>query len=75
MYGIVAMLIGFFIKSIIIFAFGCGLFIDEVTYILIQGETHADNYSFKSILGTIILIIIVFIFRNLIVREFYFAAS
>lgn len=66
MYGIVLILIGFLTHSIIVYAIGLGLFIDELSYLIISGKTHEDNYSRKSLLGTVFLIILVFIFRNYI---------
>lgn len=52
MYGILAILIGVIFKLLPIYALGFGLFIDELTYIILCGKTHSDNYSPKSIWGT-----------------------
>ncbi len=67
MYGIVAILGGFILRSMIVVAFGLGLFIDELTYILIKGKSHTDNYSPKSIIGTVLFIILIFLFREKLV--------
>jgi hypothetical protein len=64
MYGLLGILIGLYAKSIFIYAFGLGLFIDELTFLIIKGKNHTDNYSYKSILGTLFFIIIIFIFRD-----------
>lgn len=37
-------------------AVGCGLFVDEATYLLLDGKTHADNYSRWSLIGTAALV-------------------
>jgi type III secretory pathway component EscT len=64
MFGILGILIGFYAKSVFIYAFGLGLFIDELAFLIIRGKNHSDNYSYKSILGTLFFVIIIFIFRN-----------
>lgn len=53
-----------------IFAIGFALFIDELTYILISGRTHADNYSKISLIGTTVFIAVVFLVRKYIVMIF-----
>ncbi len=64
MYGIVFVIIGVVIPNLIIYAIGLGLFVDELTYLLINGRTHEDNYSAISILGTILLSVLVFLIRD-----------
>jgi hypothetical protein len=64
MFGLLGMVVGLFTHSVLISAIGLGLFVDELTYILIGGKTHADNYSKISLLGTLFFIVLVFIFRN-----------
>ena len=63
-FGIILMLIGYLIKNTALSAVGMALFIDELTFLIIGGKTHEDNYSFVSILGTIILGGLVIIFRR-----------
>lgn len=64
MYGIVGIVAGIFLHSWIVYAIGLGLFVDELTYLLIRGKTHADNYSVKSIVGTVLFCIAVFLLRS-----------
>lgn len=64
MFGLVLVLIGYVLANITIYAIGLALFIDEFTYILINGETHKDNYSMISIIGTVIFVILVFLLRG-----------
>lgn len=40
MYGVTGIIMGFLINSMVIYAVGFGLFIDELTYILIGGGEH-----------------------------------
>jgi uncharacterized membrane protein YdjX (TVP38/TMEM64 family) len=67
MYGILGIIIGLISSSIIVYAIGLGLFVDELTYVLIGGKTHKDNYSKISLIGTLCFIIIVFILKNYLV--------
>jgi hypothetical protein len=70
MYGLVVSPIGLATHSIIVYAIGLGLFADELAYLLIGGKTHQDNYSKLSLLGTLILMILVFILRDYIILPF-----
>jgi len=64
MYGVILIIISFIVQSIALYAVGLGLFVDELSYILIGGKNHKDNYSIKSILGTVLFIVIVYVFRD-----------
>ena len=64
MYGLTGIFAGLTFHSVMIYAIGLGLFIDELTYLLIRGKNHKDNYSKISLLGTLFFVIMVFIFRN-----------
>lgn len=70
MYGLLVIAIGLISQSITIYAIGIGLFIDELTYLLIRGKTHKDNYSKISLLGTFIFIMVVFAFKGYLIRPF-----
>ena len=70
MYGIVGILFGLIIHSVIIYAIGLGLFVDELAYLLMRGKTHEDNYSKISLLGTAVFVIIVFLFKNYLILFF-----
>ena len=67
MYGIVGIIVGLLTSSVFIYAIGLGLFIDELTYLLIGGKSHQDNYSKISLIGTFIFVILVFIFQDYLV--------
>ncbi len=69
MYGIVLLSIAFAIRKIPLLAVGLALVVDELTFILMNGKTHAENYSALSLLGTVFFMIIVFLYRSKI-REF-----
>ncbi len=70
MYGILGIIIGLFLNSIIVYAIGLGLFIDELTYVLMNGKTHEDNYSKISLIGTLFFVILIFFLRNYLVLPF-----
>ena len=70
MYGILGILIGLLFKSLIFYAIGLGLFIDELTYLLIRGKNHEHNYSKVSLIGTLFFVIVVFILRNYLIFLF-----
>ena len=72
MYGILGIALGLVLHSIIIYAIGFGFFIDELTYLLIRGKTHNDNYSKMSLVGTFIFIVLTFIIRKPLVDLLYF---
>lgn len=64
MYGITLIILSFIFSNITMYAVGLGLFVDELSYILIGGENHKDNYSTKSLLGTVIFILAIYLLRN-----------
>ena len=70
MYGLIGIFAGLVFHSVVLYAIGLGLFFDELTYILIRGKNHKDNYSKISLLGTLFLVVIVFIFRNYFILPF-----
>ncbi len=50
--------------SVILYGISLGLFVDELTYPIIRGKNHEDNYSAVSIVGTLLFIGIVFILKG-----------
>ncbi len=64
MYGVTGIVIGLLLKSIFLYAVGLGLFVDEITYLIIHGKNHEDNYSKISLLGTFFFILLVYILRG-----------
>ncbi|MEK7672792.1 MAG: hypothetical protein AAB373_02820 [Patescibacteria group bacterium] len=60
MYGILLAVIGYFTKNLTITGVGLGLFLDELTYLLIGGKTHKDNYSKTSLIGTFLFLVLAF---------------
>jgi hypothetical protein len=67
MYGIVLVPIGLLTQSIILFGIGLGLFIDELTFVIMRGKSHEENYSKTSLFGTMGFMILVFLLRNYLV--------
>lgn len=70
MYGLLAVAAGLATKSMPLYAIGMGLFIDEATFVLTGGQTHQDNYSNISLLGTLILVGLIFVLRGYLARPF-----
>jgi len=70
MYGLLGIVIALAIHSLILYAVGWGLFVDELTYLVIGGKTHQDNYSALSLSGTVILMVVIFFARGWIVTPF-----
>ncbi len=70
MYGIILIILGLLFKILTIYSMGFGLFVDELTFILMKGKTHKDNYFSKSLIGTFIFIIMTFIFREYLTISF-----
>ncbi len=70
MYGILGIILGLIFNSIVAYAIGLGLFIDELTFVLMRGKTHEDNYSKTSLIGTKLFIVTVFLLRNYFVMPF-----
>jgi len=64
MYGALGIIAGLIFKSISVYAIGLGLFVDELTFILIRGKNHKDNYSTASLIGTAIFVLIVFVLKD-----------
>lgn len=67
MYGVLLILISFLAKNVPLFAIGLGLFVDELSYIIIGGKNHKDNYSLKSLFGTVLFIVIVYLLQTWII--------
>ena len=70
MFGIFLLLITFVVRKIPLFAVGLALFVDELTYLIINGQTHAENYSLPSLVGTALFVILIFGGRSKIVELF-----
>lgn len=67
MIGLALMPIGYLITNLVIYAVGLGLFIDELTYVLISGKNHKDNYSIISLSGTAVFVILIYLLREKLV--------
>jgi hypothetical protein len=70
MYGIALLLIGLLAKSILVYSIGMGLFFDELTYLIIRGKNHQDNYSAVSLVGTFIFIAAAYFLKDYLVMPF-----
>ena len=64
MYGLGGVVIAFLTRSVVVYAIGMGLCIDELTYLLMAGETHEDNFSLTSLIGTIAFTAAAFLLRE-----------
>ena len=72
MYGAVAIGVAVLFKSVILYAVGLGLFVDELAYLFIGGRTHEDNYSAVSFIGTAVFCVITFFLRTHLVSVVMF---
>lgn len=70
MYGALLALFGLAGGIMPVFAVGMGLFVDELTYVMMGGRTHQDNYSSISLVGTLLLVLVVFVLRRYLVGRF-----
>lgn len=70
MYGLVLIVIGLIVQWLPLYAIGLGLFVDELAFILLRGKTHGDNYSWKSLAGTVLFVIAVFLLRDFFILPF-----
>src|SRR3989344_6986669 len=61
MFGLMLIVLGLIVSVLALFALGWGLFIDELTFVLIRGDSHAENYSLVSLLGTLSFVIVIFL--------------
>ena len=76
MYGIVLVVFAFLFDNLIVYAIGWGLLADEVPLILIKGPGHLDEhwqgcedyYTPWCVSGVLILIFVVYLFRDAIAR-------
>lgn len=70
MYGIVAAALGLASGSVVLYAIGLGLFVDELAYLLIRGKGHRDNYSPASLFGTLAFALLVFFLQRYLLLPF-----
>ena len=70
MYGLIGIPLAFLAHSLALYALSAALLVDEVTYLVTGGETHDDNYSALSLGGTLLLVVLVCIFREQLVGLF-----
>jgi hypothetical protein len=70
MYGVAAMAASLAIGSIVLYALGLGLFVDELTFLVLRGRDHHDNYSLPSLVGTGLLVLATVLARHAIIGPF-----
>jgi len=70
MYGAMLVIFGIIIHSLVVYAIGLALFVDELAFLLLRGKTHADNYSWQSLVGTTLFVVLVFLAREYLVLPF-----
>lgn len=72
MFGFIFILILFCISSfytnIYLLSISTGIFLDEIGFIILKGKTHEDNYSPESFMILLFFILLLFLFRENIVR-------
>jgi len=66
-FTIILFCISSFYTNIYLLSISIGIFLDEIGFIMINGQTHEDNYSPKSFMILMIFILLLFIFRANIV--------
>jgi hypothetical protein len=66
-YGLIGTPVALLLHSLPLYAVSLALVVDELTFVLIRGTTHEDNYSLTSIMGTLILILLAYLFRSILV--------
>jgi len=64
MYGLAGFGLAVVLQSPTLGAVSCGLFVDQVPFLLLAGKTHQDNYSARSLIGLVLLLAFVFLIRN-----------
>ncbi len=69
-FGLVLFVSGLLVSYLIIYSIGLGLFVDELTFLLINGNSHEDNYSIISLSGTVLFVLIIFFSRKFFVNFF-----
>lgn len=74
MYGllftIILFCISYFYTNIYLLSISTGIFLDEIGFIIIRGKTHEDNYSPKSFMILMLFILLLFIFREAIIKYY-----
>lgn len=68
MYGLLFTILLFcisnFYTNIYLLSISMGIFLDEVGFVLIKGQTHEDNYSPRSFMILMIVVLLLFLFRE-----------
>jgi hypothetical protein len=67
-YGIILFILAIILNSQILLGIGLALFMDELPFILLRGNSHEQNYSLTANIGVIIFGILVVIFQQEILR-------
>ena len=70
MFGAVGIPFSLLLNFMPLYAVSLGLFVDELTYLLIGGKTHKDNYSKTSLLGTLFFVVLVFFLQKYLTTPF-----
>lgn len=51
-----------------LYAISLGLVVDELTFLALRGETHEDNYSMRSLAGTVVLVAGSYVLQEVLFR-------
>ena len=75
MYGLLFTIILFsiskFYTNLYLLSISMGIFLDEIGFIIIRGKTHKDNYSPQSFMILMFFMLLLFLFRESIVRLYF----
>lgn len=70
MYGVVVVLVGIIVRSLPLYAIGLALFVDELTFLFMSPKDYTTYLSRKSLIGTLLLIFIVYLLRYELIMVF-----
>ncbi len=70
MFGLILIPLGIFLNSLLVYGIGVGLFIDELTFVLMGGKSHEENYLPISFVGTAFFVLLAFILRGYLLTPF-----
>lgn len=71
MYGLMLIPVALVLQSVVLYAVGLGLFIDELTFLIRGGGHHKENYSWQSLAGTAFFSVLVIILNGFFLWPFF----
>ena len=70
MYGMIIVVFSLVVHSLVLYAIGVGLFVDELAFLFLKPKNYKTYYSKRSMIGTFAFVFIVFLLRNYLVTAF-----